>query len=60
MPSRRCSQASPAARSRAKGPVIYAASTSLASKGRWQVRAYHPADATNATTYSAWTTFPVK
>ena len=60
MPSRRRSQAPAAAHSRAKGPVIYAASTSLASKGRWQVRAYHPADATDAATYSTWKTFPVK
>jgi hypothetical protein len=38
----------------------YAASTSLGSKGSWRVRAYHPADATNAATYSAWKTFKVK
>ena len=37
----------------------YAASTALSSKGSWQVRAYHPADATNAATYSAWKTFTV-
>ena len=37
----------------------YAASTSLASKGSWRVRAYHPADATNAATYSGWKTFKV-
>ena len=37
----------------------YAASTSLASRGSWRVHAYHPADATNAATWSAWKTFTV-
>ena len=37
----------------------YAASTPLGSKGSWRVRAYYPADAKNAATYSGWETFTV-
>jgi hypothetical protein len=38
----------------------YTASLKLASSGSWRLRAYHPADTTNAATYSGWTSRTVK
>lgn len=32
----------------------YKASVSLLYVGSWRIRAYHPADALNAATYSGW------
>jgi hypothetical protein len=38
----------------------YAAATPFAARGAWRVRAYHPADSSNAATYSGWKYFTVR